>query len=524
MQAKLILCGKLEIKMLIRRLNLAKPLTTILGDQNHHFRFLTTTAESTHTQLTNPTTTLTSPVNPSHLLRVCTILYQQQNSSESRLHSSLSSCNFHLTQEFFLQVCNNFPLSWRPVHLFFLYAEKAHPRFPHSTLTFNKMVDIIGKSRNIDLFWRVLEEMGRRRLVNDKTFKIALKTLAQVRELNKCVNFFHLMNSCGFEYSLERLNMVVQTLCETSLVEEAKYLVLKLKEWIEPNGVTYGLLIKGFCNVGDFIEASKLWNLMIDQGFEPGIDVVEKMMETFFKKNKYDEALKVFQMMRVKRMDDLGMSTYRLVIEWMCKRGKVTQAYVVFEEMLKRRIQPDNLTLSCIIYGLLARGRIREAYVVVNGIEKPDISVYHGLIKGLLRLRKASEATQVFREMIKRGCEPTMHTYIMLLQGHMGKRGRKGTDPLVNFDTIFVGGLVKAGKSLEAAKYVERVMDRGVEVPRFDYNKFLHYYSNEEGVIMFEEVGKKLREVGLVDLADILQRYGEKMATRERRRIRAVET
>ncbi|KAI9169330.1 hypothetical protein LWI28_010787 [Acer negundo] len=277
--------------MLIRRLNLAKPLTTILSHRNHHARFLTTTttatAESTQPQLTNPNspTSTSSPVNPDHLLRVCTILYQQQNSPESRLHSSLTSCNFNLTHEFFLQVCNKFPLSWRPVHLFFLYTEKAHPSFPpHSTLTFNKMVDIIGKSRNIDLFWQVLQEMGRRRLVNDKTFRIALKTLAQVRELNKCVNFFHLMNNCGFEYSLERLNKVMETLCENKLVEEAKYLVLKLKEWIEPNGVTYGWLIKGFCDVGDLIEASKVWNLIIDQGFEPGIDVVDKMIETFLRK------------------------------------------------------------------------------------------------------------------------------------------------------------------------------------------------------------------------------------------------
>ncbi|XP_044471747.1 putative pentatricopeptide repeat-containing protein At1g26500 [Mangifera indica] len=506
--------------MLIRHLNFSKPLSTFLQYQKYQFRLLTTT-ESNHSHLTNSSTT--SLVNPAHLLRVCTVLYQQQHSPESRLHSSLSSCNFNLTHEFFLQVCNNFPLSWRPVYLFFQYTQKTHPHFTHNSITFNKMVDIIGKSRNIDLFWEFLQEMGRRRLVNDKTFKIALKTLAEVRELKKCVNFFHMMNDCGCEYSLERLNKVVETLCSCKLVVESKYLVLKLNEWIKPNEITYGWLIKGFCDVGDLIEASKVWNLMVDEGFVPGVDVIDKMIETFFKVNKYDEAMKVFQMMRVKRMNELGLSTYRLVINWMCKRGKTVQGYAMFEEMLKRGIEPDNLTLSHVIYGLSARGRVREAYKVLEAVEKPDISVYHGLIKGLLRLRRASEATQVFREMIKRGCEPTMHTYIMLFQGHMGKRGRKGVDPLVNFDTIFVGGLVKAGKSLETTKYVERVMNRGVEVPRFDYNKFLHYYSNEEGVTMFEEIEKKLREVGLVDLADILKRYGEKMATRERRRNRAAE-
>ncbi|CAL8994681.1 unnamed protein product [Prunus brigantina] len=496
--------------MIRQRSSITKPLINL-------FRFITT--ESTQTELATPSP---SPVNPAHLLRVCTILYQQQNSPESRLHSNLNSSNFQLTHEFFLQVCNSFPLSWRPVYLFFLYTQ-THPNFTHTTVSFNKMVDVIGKARNIQLLWDMLHEMGRRRLVNDKTFLIALKTLAKARELNKCVEFFHVMNGYGFDYSLETLNKVVESLCGSKLVAEAKFIVFKLKESIGPNGVTYRCLIEGFCDVGDLIEASKIWNLMVDEGFDPDIGAIEKMMETLFKTNRYGEALKVFQMMRVNGMDDLGLSTYRLVIEWMCKRGKIEEAHVVFEEMQKRRIEADNSTLASLVYGLLARGRVRVAYKIVEGIEKPDINVFHGMIKGLLRLRKLREATEVFREMIKKGCEPNMHTYIMLLQGHLGKRGRKGSDPLVNFDTIFVGGLVKAGKSLEATKYVERVIKRGLEVPRFDYNKFLHYYSNEEGVGMFEEVGKKLREVGLVDLADIFQRYGEKMATRDRRRNREVE-
>lgn len=330
------------------------------------------------------------------------------------------------------------------------------------------------------------------------------------------------MNDNGWEYNLETLNRLIETLCRSKLVGEAKFIVTKMKDWIEPDGVTYGWLIKGFCDVGDLIEASRIWNLMVDQGFEPDIGPIESIMETHFKINRYDEALKLFQMMRVRTMEKLGLSTYRLVIGWLCKREKIAQAYVLFDEMQSRGIKADNLTISSLVYGLICKGRAREAYSLVEGVEKPDISVYHGLIKGLLKLKRASEATQVFREMVRRGCEPIMHTYIMLLQGHLGKRGRKGPDMTVNFDSIFVGGLVKARKSLEATKFVERVMGGAVEVPRFDYNKFLHYYSNEEGVVMFEEVSKRLRLAGLIDLADIFERYGEKMATRDRRRDRAL--
>ncbi|KAJ8437542.1 hypothetical protein Cgig2_027617 [Carnegiea gigantea] len=208
------------------------------------------------------------------------------------------------------------------------------------------------------------------------------------------------------------------------------------------------------------------------------------------------------------------------MIKWMCKRGKLSQAHIVFEEMQRKGIQADNTTLASILCGLVSKNRVREAYLIAKNIEKPGISVYHALIRGLLKLSKAGEATEMFREMIRKGCEPTMHTYTMLLQGHLGKRGRKGNDPLVNFDSIFVGGLVKAGRVLETTKYTERTMKRSLEVHRFDYNKFLYYFSNEDGAIMFEGVAKKLREVGLFDLADIFERYGKKMTTRDRRRTR----
>ncbi|CAA0243726.1 unnamed protein product [Arabidopsis thaliana] len=469
---------------------------------------------------TELTPTTITPINQDHLLRVCTILYQQQNSPDSRLVSKLSSTKFQLTHEFFLQVCNNFPLSWRPVHRFFLYSQTHHPDFTHTSTTSNKMLAIIGNSRNMDLFWELAQEIGKRGLVNDKTFRIVLKTLASARELKKCVNYFHLMNGFGYLYNVETMNRGVETLCKEKLVEEAKFVFIKLKEFIKPDEITYRTMIQGFCDVGDLIEAAKLWNLMMDEGFDVDVEAGKKIMETLLKKNQFDEASKVFYVMVSKRGGDLDGGFYRVMIDWLCKNGRIDMARKVFDEMRERGVYVDNLTWASLIYGLLVKRRVVEAYGLVEGVENPDISIYHGLIKGLVKIKRASEATEVFRKMIQRGCEPIMHTYLMLLQGHLGRRGRKGPDPLVNFDTIFVGGMIKAGKRLETTKYIERTLKRGLEVPRFDYSKFLHYYSNEEGVVMFEEMAKKLREVSLFDLADIFQRYGEKMTTRERRRDR----
>ena len=148
----------------------------------------TTTLINNHRLLTTIATTGNNPITPvnqDQLRRVCTILYQQQNMPESRLNSKLASTEFQLTHEFFLQVCNTFPYSWRPVYRFFQYTQQQNPTFPHTIVSFNKMLDVIGKSRNIDLFWSLLSDMARRCFVNDKTFIIALKTLGGARELKK---------------------------------------------------------------------------------------------------------------------------------------------------------------------------------------------------------------------------------------------------------------------------------------------------------------------------------------------------
>ncbi|GJN11129.1 hypothetical protein PR202_ga29298 [Eleusine coracana subsp. coracana] len=256
------------------------------------------------------------------------------------------------------------------------------------------------------------------------------------------------------------------------------------------------LLVVAYCRAGALADACRVWNGMGRGGLEPGAAAYQEIVVTMFKNNRVADAMMVFDGMRRSGVPDAGGGCCRAVVSWLCKEGRVWGAYMVFAEMFKKGLEVDGEVLGGLVYGLMVRRRVREGYRVFHGAKERDIALYHGLMKGLIRIKRAGEATE----------------------GHLGKRGRKGRDPLVNFESIFVGGLVKAGRTLEATKFVERTMWGGVDVPRFDYNKFLYYFSNEEGVAMFEEVGKRLREVGLIDLGDILSTYGERMATRDRRR------
>ncbi|GER42397.1 pentatricopeptide repeat-containing family protein [Striga asiatica] len=221
---------------------------------------------------------------------------------------------------------------------------------------------------------------------NVKIYIIALRTLAIARELKKCVEFFNLMNGFEYVYKVETFNIVVEFLCKKKLILEANHIVVKLKDWIKPDVTTYTWLIYDFCDVGNLIEASKVWNLMVDEGFKPDVNAIEVMLETLFKKNKFDDGFKIFHETRGKRIEYLGLSTYKLVIKWLCKKAKMGEARIMFDEMRMRGIKPDNEIFGSIVYGLLSRGRINEARKFLEDVENPDISLYHEMIR-TLRIR-----------------------------------------------------------------------------------------------------------------------------------------
>ncbi|KAJ0982009.1 hypothetical protein J5N97_010264 [Dioscorea zingiberensis] len=307
---------------------------------------------------------LSTIVDPELLLRLSTVLYQQQHAPDSKLHSHLRSLPLPLpiSHELVLQLCSRFPLSWRPLHRFLLFSQLPPSSFSHSPTTFARTLSVFGASKNIDLLWSSFTGavLARSDLLTASSLLTVVRFLAESREITKCVRVFDSIIGPHFKplYSIETLNLVVESLSDRKLVREAKDLVSKLRTSIPPDGDTYGLLIIGFCRIGDLVTASKLWNRAVEQGLEPGVDAYEEMIVTLFKINQIEDALRMFAALRARRFLDARADSYRAVIQWMCKQqGRVRHAYMVFDEMLKRGLwlETDNQTLAALVYGLVVR-------------------------------------------------------------------------------------------------------------------------------------------------------------------------
>jgi len=86
-------------------------------------------------------------------------------------------------------------------------------------------------------------------------------------------------------------------------------------------------------------KGTKIYGFVLDEGFLPDFNVVEKFMETHFKVNNFGEVLKFIQTMKL--IDEVWVSTYRLVIKWSCKNEMRFNTHENFDDMHKRGLGID---------------------------------------------------------------------------------------------------------------------------------------------------------------------------------------
>ncbi|KAM7254671.1 hypothetical protein ACFE04_019912 [Oxalis oulophora] len=157
---------------------------------------------------------------------------------------------------------------------------------------------------------------------------------------------------------------------------------------------------------------------------------------------------------------------------------------------------------------------------------------YNALIKLMTSQRMPDEAALIYRKMIQSGIELSIHTFNMIMKSYFVTRNyetglsvwdemiQKGCCPDDNSYIVLIGGLISQGKSREACKYLEEMLDKGMKAPQIDYNKFVADFSRAGKPDILEELAQKMKFAGKFEVSNVLARWAEMMKKRVKRRDR----
>ncbi|KAG6421735.1 hypothetical protein SASPL_118292 [Salvia splendens] len=121
--------------------------------------------------------------------------------------------------------------------------------------------------------------------------------------------------------------------------------------------------------------------------------------------------------------------TYNIMINAFCVMIDLVSARKVFDEMLRRGVEPNVVTFGTLINGLCANLELDAAFNLKRMMERdfkirPNAHIYVGLMKGLCRVFRLDEAigasfkanrkgevSGLLEEMRGNGCKPDTVTY-----------------------------------------------------------------------------------------------------------------
>ncbi|PWA53297.1 pentatricopeptide repeat (PPR) superfamily protein [Artemisia annua] len=248
-------------------------------------------------------------------------------------------------------------------------------------------------------------------------------------------------------------------------------------------------------------------------GYSVPSDAFAVLIGGYAEAKEVERAVEAFG--RMKEFDcEPNLFTYNLVLNVLV--GKVTDALVLFDEMLDRGIVPSKITYTVVLTGLCNAKRIDDAYRLLENMKssgnRPDGITYNALLNGVCKLGRMDEAFALLKDFQKDGFELDLNSYSSLIdglfrtkrfkEGHEMYRKMTETDiePDVVLHTIMIRGLCDEGRVHDAFKLVREMTDKGVVPDTQAYNTLIKGFCDEG--LLDEARSLKLEVSGVDEFPD----------------------
>lgn len=264
----------------------------------------------------------------------------------------LSFSHITLTPSLILSTLNQSPDAGRTI-LDFLNWVNSRPNFTVSDEIFSYFVDYFGRRKDFKAAHDVLLEGSGK--TGSKCFNSLVDRLVRAGRPTHTVALFEKMEKeYGFVRNLDSLKLIVSKLCEYGFASYAEKMVKDLAHEFFPDEYICDTLIKGWCVDGKLDEAKRLSVEMHRGGFE------------------------------------ISTTAYNAILDCVCKLCRLKDPFRLQSEAEKVLVHMEEM-----------------------GVPR-DVETFNVLITNLCKIRKTSDAVDLFWRMGEWGCYPNETTFLVL--------------------------------------------------------------------------------------------------------------
>ncbi|CAL5367227.1 unnamed protein product [Camellia sinensis] len=237
---------------------------------------------------------------------------------------------------------------------------------------------------------------------------------------------YNQMDDLGTPRSAISFNALLSACNQSKLFNQVPKLFKEIpqKYGFLPDRVSYGVLVKSYCESGSPELAIETMNEMEDKGIEITTVTFTTILDALYKKGNRDEAERIWnEMLKKGCLPDVAVYNVRLMHH--SQGGEAENVKGLIEEMSNLGLKPDTISYNYLMTCYCKCGMMDEAKKVYQGLEEngcyPNAATFRTLIYHMCRSEDFEEGYEMFKKSVKVHKIPDFNTLKHLVHGLVKK-------------------------------------------------------------------------------------------------------
>ncbi|KAL5819384.1 hypothetical protein ACOSQ4_023226 [Xanthoceras sorbifolium] len=313
----------------------------------------------------------------------------------------------------------------------------------------------LAKSRRFDDIETLIESHKKDPKITQEPFLSTLiRSYGQAGMFDHAIRTFDQMDELGTPRSVISFNSLLSACIHSKLFDKVPLLFDEIPRKYDfcADKVSYGLLVKSYCETGSLDKALELLNEMENKGVEVTAVTFTTVFNSLYKHGKTEEAETLWSEM-VKKGFELDVAAYNVRI-MNAQGGKPEKLKELIDEMSSVGLKPDTITYNFLMTCYCKNEMMEEANRVYKGLEgngcNPNAATFRTLIYYLCKSGDYEKGYKLFKESVRMHKIPDFMTMKLLVEGLVKKKKMKEAKGLTRtMKKKFPPNLLRGWKKVE---------------------------------------------------------------------------
>ncbi|XP_020585016.1 pentatricopeptide repeat-containing protein At5g57250, mitochondrial [Phalaenopsis equestris] len=356
----------------------------------------------------------------------------------------------------------------------------------------NLFLSFLLRSRKFTLLLETFSQFSSNSIqIDSKTHFLITRALLKSRRFEEALQFIYPADNYNFVVKKSLWDSLIRELCVAGGDPERSLSLLHecmRNRGILPALITFRSLVLSFSSQGRMEKAIEALEIMTSEevGYPYDNFVCSSIISGFSRIGKSELGLGFYERVQKSLTFQPNLMTYTAVVDALCRVGRIDEASVAVQKMEKDGIVLDAVLYTSWICGYFRKGLLMEAFrkhrlMSENGI-LPDLISYTSVIDGLCKEGHLEKVIGLLKYMEKSRLKPNLITYTCIIRGFCKRYKmedaffifRKMEELNIVADefvySVLIDGFCVIGKLDEVFELLEEMGRKGIKATAMTYN------------------------------------------------------